>query len=559
MDREDSLKDLKREWEQRVIDTMRGGGQGPADGFRTESGIEVKPLYTPLDLEEIGFDCAKDLGFPGKFPFTRGKDPLGYRQKPWLMLQYSGYGDPEETNKRYRFLLEQGGTGISVALDLPTQLGHDSDDPLAEGEVGKVGVPIDSLQDMETLFDGIPLNKPRQISTTANAIGPIWLAMLIVLAEKQGAPVQECSFRIQNDVLKEFIARGLYIYPPEPSLNLSTDLIAYCVDNYPHWAPLTVCGYHIREAGASAPQEIAFAIANLVAYVDAVREKNVSLETFLPGLASLFSCGIDFFEEIAKFRALRRLWARTLYERYEVSDPDLLSFNILSFTAGSTLTAQQPMNNLVRVAVEVLASALAGCQYIHASSMDEALCTPTEQSLKMSLRTQQIIANETGVERTVDPLGGSYFIERLTTEIEERAKKHLELILDMGGSIEAIRSGYYHRELSRSAFELNRRIEEGEHAVVGVNRYVEEDEPYCELLRVDPGLEMKHKEKLKKLRSARNSTAVQEALGCVKESAENRENVIPTLIEAVRAYATVGEMCDALRDVYGEYSGPGHF
>jgi len=558
MGSDNNLERLKCEWEQNSVRPSLEHGENKGI-ICTSSGIEVSPLYTPLDLERIGFDYIRDVGFPGKFPFTRGKEPLGYREKPWLMLQYAGYGDAEETNKRYRYLLSQGAGGFSVALDLPTQLGLDSDDPLAEGEIGKVGVPIDSLLDMETLFDGIPLNKPQQISTTANAISPIWLAMLIALAEKQGVPLDECRFRIQNDVLKEFIARGLYIFPPEPSLSLSTDVIAYCAENYPHWSPLTVCGYHIREAGANAAQEIAFAIADLIAYVDDSIRKNVNLEILLQSLTVLFTCGIDFFEEIAKFRALRRLWARTLQERYSISDPDLLSFNILSFSAGSTLTAQQPLNNIVRVAIEVLASALAGCDYIHASSMDEALCTPTENSVKMSLRTQQIIANETGVRRTVDPLAGSYFVESLTTELEGRAKDYLHSILEMGGTIRAIESGYFQKELSKSAYELNRQIEEGDRVLVGVNQYVEEEEPLCELLRVDPILEDKQKRKLNKLREGRHNAAVRESLGRVRKAAQSQVNVVPSILEAVKAYATVGEICATLREVYGEHKSEGYY
>jgi len=551
---EKDVRAAKKAWEHGPVQQALNHQKERQERFQTASGIAVKSLYTPLDLEEIGFDYNQDAGFPGQYPFTRGKDPLGYRQNLWIMLQYSGFGDAEETNKRYHFLLDRGQTGVSVALDIPTQMGYDSDHPLAEGEVGKVGVPIDSLQDVELLFNGIPLDKPRQVSTTANAIGPIWLAMLIVLAEKEGIPLQKCKFRIQNDVLKEYIARGTYIYPPKPSVSVATDVIAYCAEHHPHWLPLTACGYHMRDAGANAAQEIAFTIANAVAYIDDVIKKGINPERFISNLAVHLAVGMDFFEEVAKFRAMRRLWARTLKERYSISNPDMLSFTSINYTAGSSLTAQQPLNNIVRVAIETLASALSGGQSIFTCSYDEAHCTPTEQAVKVALSTQHIIAHETGVTQTVDPMAGSYFVEYLTTKLETMAEEYLRKVEEMGGAIRAIEDGYFQREITKSAYEIQRQIEDGKRIVVGVNQYVDEEEPTVEILKVDPVLERKQKDRLKKLKKERNQPEVREALKGVKRAAENNENLVPSLINAVRAYATVGEMCDTLREVYGEYT-----
>jgi len=519
----------------------------------------VKSLYTPIDLEDIGFDYVKDLGFPGRFPFTRGKDTLGYRQKFWQFGQYAAYGDAEETNKRYRFLLEHGGTNISIALDMPTQMGYDSDNPSAEGEVGKVGVSIDSLDDLETLFKGIPLNKLSQISTTANSIAPIWIAMILVLAEKQRVSPKSFVIRLQNDILKEYVARGTYIFPPKPSVNMATDVIAYCVTNHPHWFPMSVSGYHIREAGATAAQEIAFTLANAIAYTDDCVSKGIKAEEYLSKLAVFFNCGMDFFEEIAKFRAMRRLWARTFNKRYSISDPHILSYFLSCMTAGSSLTAQQPMNNIVRVAIEALAAVLGGVQVLYPCSMDEAYCTPTEKAVKVALRTQQIIANETGVTRTIDPLAGSYFLEHLTSELERKAQEYLDKIEKMGGAVRAVELGYYQDEIARSSYKIKQSIEKKERIVVGVNQYVDEEELPIEILKVDPALEEKQKLKLKKLRSSRNGTEVNKALKKVRQAAEKNENLVPSLTDAVRVYATLGELCDILREVYGEYTARSSF
>lgn len=555
-------KDLikaREEWEHDQVQEALRHQRGRKAKFQTDSGVEVKSLYTPLDLGETGVDYIRDIGFPGRYPFTRGTNPLGYRDNLWIMYHYSGYGDAEETNKRYRFLIERGETGLSVALDLPTQIGLNSDHPLAAGEVGKVGVTIDSVQDIETIFQGIPVNSLRQIATTANAIGPIWLAMMIVLAEKQGVSPENFSVRIQNDILKEYFARGTYIFPPKPALSLAADVIVYCSEHHPDWFPLSICGYHIREAGANAAQEIAFTIANAIAYIDCAISKGADPERFIRRIPVFFSSSMDFIEEIAKFRAMRRLWARTFNKRYNIKDPNLLSFNLIAFTAGSTLTAQQPLNNVVRVAIQALAGVLGGCQNLHTCSMDEAYCTPTEQAVKVALRTQQIIAHETGVTRTVDPLGGSYFLEHLTAKLEEVAEGYLQAIEQIGGAIRAIESGYFQREISKSSHEFQRQIEEKERIVVGVNEYIDDEELPIEILKIDPALERKQIEKLRKLKAERNNVEVKQTLKELKRVAEDNENVVPACIKAVRAYSTVGEICDVLREVHGEYTASIYF
>jgi methylmalonyl-CoA mutase N-terminal domain/subunit len=553
MNRERQLKTLEKEWQQGPVKEAQEQQEERKRLFQTDSRIEIDRLYTPLHLENVGFDYVKDLGFPGQYPYTRGKDPLGYRANFWIFQQYAGFGDAEEANKRYRFLLDHGQTGISIALDLPTQLGIDSDHPLAEGEVGKVGVAIDSLDDLEVIFKGIPLNRPRQISLVANATALVGLAMFIALAEKQGVPPEQIVLRIQNDILKEFIARNTYIFPPKPSLRLATDLVIYCAENYPHWLPLTACGYHIREAGATASQEIAFTMANAIEYLDEVHERGFSVEKVLPKLSAFMCVGMNFFEEIAKFRALRRLWACLLKERYSIHDLSKLGFNLVNFTAGSSLTAKQPMNNIVRVAIECLAGVLGGCQSLFPCSMDEAYCTPTESSVKLALRTQQIIAYETGVTDTVDPLGGSYFLEALTTRLEEEAKKYLDEIEKIGGAIKAIESGYFQEKIGKSSFTIQKEIENKERIIVGVNEFIDEEELPIQIFRPPENTAEKQKEKLKKLRETRDNRSVEETLKELKRLAATRENLVPILIRAVKSYATLGEICDVFRHVFGEY------
>jgi methylmalonyl-CoA mutase, N-terminal domain len=553
MNREKRLKTLEKEWKEGPVQEAQAQQKERKKRFQTESGIEVDRLYTPLDLENADFDYVKDLGFPGQYPYTRGKDPLGYRANFWIFQQYAGFGDAEEANKRYRFLLDHGQTGISIALDLPTQIGMDSDHPLAEGEVGKVGVAIDSLEDLEVIFRGIPLNRPRQISLVANATALVGLAMFIALAEKQGVPPGQIVLRIQNDILKEFIARNTYIFPPKPSLRLATDLVIYCAENYPHWLPLTACGYHIREAGATASQEVAFTLANALEYMDEVHERGFSVEKVLPKLSAFMCVGMNFFEEIAKFRGLRRLWARLLKERYAVQDVSKLGFNLVNFTAGSSLTAKQPMNNIVRVAIECLAGVLGGCQSLFPCSMDEAYCTPTESSVKLALRTQQIIAYETGVTDTVDPLGGSYFLEALTTRLEEEARKYLDEIEKIGGAIQAIESGYFQEKIGQSSFTIQKEIENRERIIVGVNEFMDEEELPVPIFRPPENTAEKQKEKLKKLRETRDNRKVEETLKELKRLTVTRENLVPILVRAVKSYATLGEICDVFRQVFGEY------
>lgn len=547
------LRELIADWDEGLVKKPLSHHRERKKLFRTESGIEIDRLYTPLHLDNIGFDYIKDLGLPGQYPFTRGKDPLGYRVNFWIFQQYAGFGDAEEANKRYRFLLEHGQTGISIALDLPTQIGIDSDHPLAEGEVGKVGVAIDSLEDLEVIFKGIPLNKPRQISLVANATAVVGLAMFIALAEKQGVPTEQIVLRIQNDILKEFIARNTYIFPPKPSLRLATDLVIYCAENHPNWLPLTVCGYHIREAGATASQEIAFTLANALEYLNNIHERGFTVENVLPKLSAFMSVSMNFFEEIAKFRALRRLWARLLREQYSIEDLSKLSFNLVNFTAGSSLTAQQPMNNIVRVAIECLAGVLGGCQSLFPCSMDEAYCTPTENSVKLALRTQQIIAYETGVADTVDPLGGSYFVEALTTSLENEAKKYLDEIEKIGGAIKAIESGYFQENIGESSYRIQKEIENKERIIVGVNEFIDGEELPISIFRPPEDTAERQGKKLKRLREIRDNQKVEKILKEVERLADTNENLVPILIQAVKSYATLGEICDVFRRVFGEY------
>jgi methylmalonyl-CoA mutase N-terminal domain/subunit len=547
------LRTLKKEWEEGRVKEALARQKERKRVFQMESGIKIDRLYTPLHLEDINFDYVKDLGFPGQFPFTRGKDPLGYRSNFWIFQQYAGFGDAEEANKRYHFLLDHGQTGISIALDLPTQIGIDSDHSMAEGEVGKVGVAIDSLEDLEIIFKGIPLNKPRQISLVANATAAVGLAMFIALAEKQRIPTDQVVLRIQNDILKEFIARNTYIFPPKPSIRLAMDLVTYCAENYPNWMPLTVCGYHIREAGATAVQEIAFTLANALEYMNYVYERGFDVENILPKLSVFMAVNMNFFEEIAKFRALRRLWAQLFRERYNIKDLSKLSFNLVNFTSGSSLTAQQPMNNIIRVTIECLAAVLGGCQSLFPCSMDEAYCTPTENSVKLALRTQQIIAYETGVTDTIDPLGGSYFVEALTSSLEAEAKKYLDEIEKIGGVIKAFESGYFQEKIGESSYRLQKEIEKKKRIVVGVNEFIDKEELPMDIFRPPEGTAEKQKMKLKKLRETRNNKRVENILKEIESLAMTEENLVPILVEAVKSYTTVGEICDVFRRVFGEY------
>ncbi|MGV3489298.1 MAG: acyl-CoA mutase large subunit family protein [Tuberibacillus sp.] len=521
------------------------------DVFQTSSAIEIDRLYYPQEPSEEYLD---KLGFPGQFPYTRGIQPTMYRARHWTMRQYAGFGSAEETNKRFRYLLEQGQTGLSVAFDLPTQIGYDSDEPMARGEVGKVGVAIDSLEDMETLFEGIPLDKVST-SMTINAPAAVLLAMYIAVAEKQGVPKEALSGTIQNDILKEYIARGTYIFPPKPSMRLITDIFAYCSKEVPKWNTISISGYHIREAGSTAAQELAFTLANGIAYVEAALAAGLEIDQFAPRLAFFFNAHNQFFEEIAKFRAARRIWAHIMKDRFGAKNPKSWQLRFHTQTGGSTLTAQQPDNNVVRVTVQALAAILGGTQSLHTNSKDEALALPTEESARLALRTQQILAYESGVTDTVDPLGGSYFIEALTDEMEATVKEYLQKIEDMGGAVQAVEQGYMQEEIQRSAYETQKAIEKKEEIVVGMNAYQLENEPHPELHRVDPALGARQVEKLKQLRARRDDRRANARLAELNHAAETSENLMPPILECVKAYCTIGEICGVLRAVFGEYTG----
>ena len=518
---------------------------------RTDSGIELQPVYTADDLASRGFDPARDLGEPGQLPYTRGPYPSMYRGKLWTMRQYAGMATAEESNKRYRYLLDQGQTGLSVAFDLPTQMGLDSDHPRAEGEVGKTGVAIDSVEDLARMLDGIPLDKVST-SMTINATAPILLLMYELVAEEQGVPAGDISGTVQNDILKEYAARGTYIYPPRPSMRLITDLFAYCGEHIPKWNTISISGYHMREAGSTAAQEIAFTLADGIAYVQAAIDAGLTVDDFAPRLSFFFACHMNFFEEIAKFRAARRLWARIMTERFGANGKSaMLRFH--TQTGGATLTAQQPENNIVRTALEALAAVLGGTQSLHTNAYDEALALPTERSATIALRTQQIIGYETGVSETVDPVAGSYFVESLTTELEQMARDYIERIDAMGGAVAAIEAGFYQDEIHESAFRIQQAIESEERIVVGVNRFVDKDEEPMELLQVSAADTDKQIERVRALRASRDGAAVTAGLAQVKAAAEGTGNLLPPMKEALRARATLGEVSDVLREVFGEY------
>ncbi|HEX2032427.1 MAG TPA: methylmalonyl-CoA mutase family protein [Actinomycetota bacterium] len=516
----------------------------------TDSGIEIQRLYGPDDLE--GFHPARDLGEPGAPPFTRGVYRDMYRGRLWTMRQYAGMGSAEETNRRFRYLLDHGQTGLSVAFDLPTQMGFDSDHPRAAGEVGRTGVAIDSIDDMRRLFDGIPLDQVTT-SMTINATAAILLLLYELVAEEQGVPPSKIGGTVQNDILKEYAARGTYIYPPEPSMRLVTDLFAYCWERVPRWNTISISGYHMREAGATAVQEVAFTLANAVAYVEAALRAGLAVDEFAPRLSFFFACHMNFFEEVAKFRAARRMWGRIMTERFGARDPRSAMLRFHTQTGGATLTAQQPENNVVRTALEALAAVLGGTQSLHTNSFDEALSLPTERAAKIALRTQQVIAHESGVADSGDPLGGSYLVERLTGEIEARALEYLEKIDGMGGAVAAIDAGWIQDEIHESAFRIQQHVESGERVVVGVNRFREEQEEPVELLRLDEAQIRSQEERLRELRGSRDQGAVDRALAAVEETARGTDNLLYPMREALAARATLGEVSDALRRVFGEY------
>jgi methylmalonyl-CoA mutase N-terminal domain/subunit len=517
--------------------------------FETDSGIEIKRLYTAADT---GHDPESALGYPGSYPFTRGVQPTMYRGRLWTMRQYAGFGDAEDSNRRYRYLLDQGQTGLSVAFDLPTQMGRDSDHQLAAGEVGRVGVAIDSLEDMETLLAGIPLDRVTT-SMTINATAATLLSLYLVVAEKQGVPWAKVGGTIQNDILKEYVARGTYIYPPEPSLRIITDLFAFCTAEVPNWNTISISGYHIREAGSTAVQEVAFTLANGIAYVEAALKAGLDIDAFAARLSFFFNVHNNFFEEIAKYRAARRLWAGIMRNRFKAKQERSMMLRFHAQTAGSTLTAQQPENNVVRVALQALAAVLGGVQSLHTNSKDEALALPTEESVRLALRTQQIIAHETGVTDTIDALGGSYFVEQLTDEIEAGARRYLETIEQMGGAVRAVEQNYMQREIHTAAYRYQQAVERKERVVVGMNEFTIEEGSPPETLRLDPALEQRQKAKLAALKARRDQQAVRARLELITEAARDGSNLMPAIIEAVRVYATLGEIADAMRAVFGEY------
>ncbi|MDO8616184.1 MAG: methylmalonyl-CoA mutase family protein [Dehalococcoidia bacterium] len=540
-----------RRW-QEAYDKAAAKGLRADTDFRTSS-TEVKPLYGPFDT--AGLDYARDIGYPGEYPYTRGIQPTMYRGRLWSIRQYAGFGTPAETNERFKFLLKEGQPGLSVAFDLPTQLGYDSDDPLAEGEVGKVGVAIDTLADMETMFEGIPLD---QVSTsmTINAPAPVLVAMYAAVGQKQGVPRDRIAGTAQNDVLKEYVARGTYIYPPKPSLRLAADLMAYCAAELPRFNPISISGYHIRDAGATAVQEMAFTFANAIAYVEAALARGVGVDEVGPRISWIFNTQNNFLEEVAKYRALRRMWARIMRERFQAQDPRSWMFRTHVQTGGATLTAQQPEVNIVRAALQGLASVLGGVQSLALSCYDEALALPTEQAQRIAVRTQQVIACETGVADTVDPLAGSYYIEWLTDELEKKAREYLDRIEDMGGAVAAIETGYMQREIQEASYAYQQAVDEGKKVIVGVNKFRHEGEEPQMIFRVNPAAEKAQRARLSRVRAERDQSAVEASLARLAGACKGGEDLMHPILEAVQAYASVGEICGVMRSVFGDYVPP---
>lgn len=545
-------KDAREKFEAGVAKSLQKH-KDRKDSFTTGGGLPLERFYGPDDIESI--DYMKDIGFPGKYPFTRGVQPTMYRGRFWTMRQYAGFASAEESNERYRYLLSQGTTGLSVAFDLPTQIGYDSDDPMAQGECGKVGVAIDSLKDMEILFNQIPLDKVST-SMTINAPASVLLAMYICVGEKQGVPMDALSGTIQNDILKEYIARGTYIFPPKPSMRLITDIFEFCSANVPKWNTISISGYHIREAGSTAAQEVAFTLADGIAYVEAASKKGLDPNVFGERLSFFFNAHNDFLEEVAKFRAARRMWARIMKDRFGVTNPKAQMLRFHTQTGGSTLTAQQPENNIVRVTIQALSSVLGGTQSLHTNSMDEALALPSEKSVGIALKTQQIIAHESGVTNTVDPLAGGYVIESLTNGIEKKAFEYIGQIDDMGGMLTAIEKGYVQKHIQDAAYEYQRSVETKEAIVVGVNKFqVKEDRGSMKLLTVDASVGERQIAKLRQLKENRDNIAVSNALEEIRKAASGEsQNLMPYIINAVKCYSTEGEICGVLREVFGEYT-----
>ncbi len=541
------MKDLeknKKEWQQNKYEPSRERKKE----FKTDAGIPLEPLYLP-DLSQ---NYADDLGFPGEFPYTRGVQPGMYRSRFWTMRQYAGFGSAEETNKRFKYLLDSGTTGLSVAFDLPTQIGYDSDHILSDGEVGKVGVPISSLQDMEILLEGIPLDKVST-SMTINSTAAILLAFYIAVAEKQGIDPKNLSGTIQNDLLKEYIARGTYIYPPDASMRIITDIFSYCAEKMPRWNTISISGYHIREAGSDAVQEVAFTLANAVTYVQAAINAGLNVDNFTSRISFFFSAHNNFFEEIAKFRAARKMWATIMKTRFKARDEKSLRMRFHAQTSGSTLTAQQPENNIARVTLQALAAVLGGTQSLHTNSFDEALALPTEESVRIALRTQQIIAHESGVTDTCDPTAGSYYIEFLTKEIEKRAYQYIDKIDELGGSVEAIKKGFFQSEISNRAYEYQREIETGEKIIVGVNKYVQEEKPVTEILKIKEEMIKQQINRIKEFKNKRDKDKVSSARQRLESATAGSENLMSPIINCVKNSVSLGEISDSLRTVFGSY------
>jgi len=552
-DKLDKIVEKKRTWKKEVLSDSLTRLPEQTKEYTTSSGISVNRVYTPLDICHL--DYSEDLGFPGGHPFTRGIYPTMYRARHWTMRQYAGFGTAEETNARFKYLLDHGQTGLSVAFDLPTQMGYDCDHPLSQGEVGKAGVSVSTLRDMEILFAGIPLDRVTT-SMTINAPATVLLAMYVAVGESQGVSKAKLGGTVQNDILKEFTARGMYAFPPKPSMRLVTDVFEYCSGNMPRWNTISISGYHIREAGATAVQEVAFTLADGIAYVDAAVKKGLSLDEFASRLSFFFAAHNNFLEEIAKFRAARRLWAKIMRERFGARNPRSWLLRFHTQTSGVTLTAQQPRNNVVRVAFQALASVLGGTQSLHTNSFDEAYALPSEEAVRIALRTQQIIAYESGVVDTVDPLAGSYYLEYLTNRIEEEAAKYIDRIDSMGGAVAAVEKGYIQREIVESAYRYQKEIESAANVVVGVNEFTTEEKTPIPILRVDRTVEKRQIDRLNMTRRKRNTVKVKEVLEELRHAAEGDGSLMPVILDAVKEYASLGEICGVLRAVFGEYRAP---
>ncbi len=552
---DDNMATEKKRWEEDTLKKYLKGASERVDRFTTVSDAEINRLYGPWDIE--GQDYLRDLGFPGEYPYTRGVYPSMYRGRLWTMRQFAGFSTATDTNLRYKYLLSQGTTGLSVAFHMPTIMGVCSDDLRSFGEVGKCGVAIDTLSDMEDLFDGIPLDKVTT-SMTTNAPASILLCMYIAVAEKQGIPKDLIGGTIQNDILKEYIAQKSWIFPPRPSMRIITNLLSYCAENVPRWNTISISGYHIREAGSTAVQELAFTIADGIGYVQAGIDAGIDVDTFAPRLSFFFNSHNDFFEEAAKFRAARRMWAKIMKERFGAKNPASLKLRFHTQTAGCSLTAQQPINNVIRTTIQALAAVMGGTQSLHTNSLDETLALPTQEAATIALRTQQIIAEESGVTNTIDPLGGSYFVEALTNRMEDEANEYIQKIDDMGGIISAIEAGFPQKEIADAAYRYQRQLETGEKVMVGVNKYVMEEEGKIETLIIDEKVEEEQKKRLERVKSERDSGKVSEKLSALKRAAGGTENLIPLILESVKAYATLQEIIDTLKEVFGEYTDPGY-